>query len=50
MPKKTYLQAINEAVRLEMQRDPRVIVLGEDVAGNREPPARPAGSAACSGR
>ncbi|QUD90516.1 alpha-ketoacid dehydrogenase subunit beta [Phenylobacterium montanum] len=35
MPKKTYLQAINEAVRLEMQRDPRVIVLGEDVAGGQ---------------
>ena len=35
MSKKTYLQAINEAVRQEMQRDPRVIVLGEDVAGGQ---------------
>lgn len=35
MTKKTYLQAINEAVRQEMQRDPRVIVLGEDVAGGQ---------------
>jgi acetoin:2,6-dichlorophenolindophenol oxidoreductase subunit beta len=33
--KKSYLQAINEAVRLEMRRDPRVIVLGEDVAGGQ---------------
>src|ERR1700736_5280811 len=29
----TYAQAINEAMRLEMRRDPRVILLGEDVAG-----------------
>src|SRR5947207_10608118 len=29
----TYAQAINEALRLEMRRDPRVILLGEDVAG-----------------
>ncbi len=29
----TYAQAINEAIRLEMRRDPRVILLGEDVAG-----------------
>ena len=35
MSKKTYLQAINEAVRQEMERDPRVIVLGEDVAGGQ---------------
>lgn len=35
MSRKTYLQAINEAVRQEMQRDPRVIVLGEDVAGGQ---------------
>jgi pyruvate/2-oxoglutarate/acetoin dehydrogenase E1 component len=33
MPKKTYLQAINEALRLEMTRDSRVIIIGEDVAG-----------------
>jgi pyruvate/2-oxoglutarate/acetoin dehydrogenase E1 component len=35
MSKKTYLQAINEAVRQEMERDPRVIVMGEDVAGGQ---------------
>ncbi|HEV2365634.1 MAG TPA: alpha-ketoacid dehydrogenase subunit beta [Caulobacteraceae bacterium] len=35
MSKKTYLQAINEAVRQEMQRDPKVIVIGEDVAGGQ---------------
>src|SRR5262245_47639083 len=29
----TYRQAINEALRLEMRRDPTVILLGEDVAG-----------------
>ncbi|MBE3559262.1 MAG: alpha-ketoacid dehydrogenase subunit beta [Ktedonobacteraceae bacterium] len=29
----TYAQAINEALRLEMRRDPRVVLLGEDVAG-----------------
>lgn len=29
----TFSQAINEALRLEMRRDPTVIVLGEDVAG-----------------
>jgi acetoin:2,6-dichlorophenolindophenol oxidoreductase subunit beta len=29
----TLSQAINEAIRLEMRRDPAVVVLGEDVAG-----------------
>jgi pyruvate/2-oxoglutarate/acetoin dehydrogenase E1 component len=33
MTKKSYRQAINEALRQEMRRDPNVIVLGEDVAG-----------------
>jgi pyruvate dehydrogenase E1 component beta subunit len=33
MAKKTYRQAINEALRQEMERDPRVIIMGEDVAG-----------------
>jgi pyruvate/2-oxoglutarate/acetoin dehydrogenase E1 component len=29
----TFSQAINEAIRLEMRRDPTVIVMGEDIAG-----------------
>jgi acetoin:2,6-dichlorophenolindophenol oxidoreductase subunit beta len=29
----TVAEAINEAIRLEMRRDPRVILMGEDVAG-----------------
>jgi acetoin:2,6-dichlorophenolindophenol oxidoreductase subunit beta len=33
MAKKTYRQAINEALRQEMERDPRVILMGEDIAG-----------------
>ncbi len=33
MPQKSMRQAINEALRLEMRRDPTVIVIGEDVAG-----------------
>ncbi len=33
MAKKSYRQAINEALRQEMQRDSRVIIIGEDVAG-----------------
>ena len=33
MPTKTIREAINEALRLEMRRDPTVIVMGEDVAG-----------------
>ena len=33
MAKKSIRQALNEAMRQEMRRDPRVIVIGEDVAG-----------------
>lgn len=33
MPKKSYRQAINEALRQEMERDPRVVIMGEDIAG-----------------
>jgi pyruvate dehydrogenase E1 component beta subunit len=31
MPVMNVIQAVNDALRLEMQRDPRVVVLGEDV-------------------
>ncbi len=33
MSKKTFRQAINEALHAEMRRDPCVVVIGEDVAG-----------------
>jgi pyruvate/2-oxoglutarate/acetoin dehydrogenase E1 component len=33
MPKKTMREAINEALHLEMARDPSVIIIGEDVSG-----------------
>ena len=29
----TFAQAVNEAIRQEMRRDPTVIVMGEDIAG-----------------
>lgn len=29
----SYLKSINEAIRLEMRRDPDIIILGEDIAG-----------------
>jgi len=38
MAKKTYRQAINEAIASEMRRDPRVIVMGEDNAGGTAAP------------
>jgi len=43
MSSKTYLQAINEAMRQEMRRDQRVIVLGEDVAGGQYASGEPGG-------
>jgi acetoin:2,6-dichlorophenolindophenol oxidoreductase subunit beta len=33
MTKKSFRQALNEAMRQEMERDPTVIALGEDIAG-----------------
>jgi acetoin:2,6-dichlorophenolindophenol oxidoreductase subunit beta len=33
MPQKTIRQALNEALAQEMRRDPKIIVIGEDVAG-----------------
>jgi pyruvate dehydrogenase E1 component beta subunit len=33
MPRKTFMQAINEALVQEMERDPTVVVFGEDVVG-----------------
>src|SRR5215475_9106264 len=38
MSKKSFRQAINEALRHEMARDPRVILIGEDIAGGRGSP------------
>ena len=32
----SFIQAINEALRQEMNRDPDVIVMGEDIAGGGE--------------
>ena len=32
----SFIQAINEALRQEMDRDPDVIVMGEDIAGGGE--------------
>ena len=31
MPEMNIIQAVNDALRIEMRRDPRVVVLGEDV-------------------
>ena len=38
MAKKSYRQAINEAMAQEMRRDPRVIVMGEDNSGGIQSP------------
>jgi pyruvate/2-oxoglutarate/acetoin dehydrogenase E1 component len=38
MSKKSYRQAINEALRQEMRRDPTVVIMGEDVAGGAGAP------------
>src|SRR4029077_3535680 len=38
MSQKSYRQAINEALRQEMRRDPRVVLLGEDIAGGAGAP------------
>jgi len=38
MSKKSYRQAINEALRQEMERDSRVILIGEDISGGMGAP------------
>jgi pyruvate dehydrogenase E1 component beta subunit len=38
MSKKSFRQALNEALRHEMRRDPRVVIMGEDVAGGAGAP------------
>jgi pyruvate dehydrogenase E1 component beta subunit len=35
MPKKSYRQAVNEALRQEMRRDPTIVLIGEDLAGGQ---------------
>lgn len=35
MPQKSYRQALNEALHLEMRRDSRIIVMGEDITGGK---------------
>ena len=40
MSKKTYRDAINEALAQEMRRDPTVVVMGEDNAGGTDAPGR----------
>ncbi len=40
MPMKTIRQALNEALAQEMRRDPRVVVIGEDVAGGAGTPGQ----------
>jgi pyruvate dehydrogenase E1 component beta subunit len=46
----TFRDAINEAMRLEMRRDPSVILIGEDVAGGaRLPHIEGAGTEAWGG-
>ena len=35
MSKKSFRQALNEALRLEMRRDDRVLVIGEDITGGK---------------
>ena len=36
MPMKSLRQAINEAIDHEMARDPRIVLIGEDIAGGKE--------------
>ena len=38
MAKKSYRQAISEALRQEMERDHRVVIMGEDISGGMGAP------------
>jgi pyruvate dehydrogenase E1 component beta subunit len=38
MARKSFRQAVNEAIRQEMERDPTVVLMGEDVAGGAGAP------------
>jgi len=38
MAKKSFRQAINEAIRQEMERDPTVVLMGEDISGGMGAP------------
>ena len=35
MAKKSFRQALNEALKLEMRRDDSIIVIGEDITGGK---------------
>ena len=36
----TYIQAVNEVLHQEMEQDPSVIIMGEDIAGGAGRPAK----------
>src|SRR3546814_9088824 len=40
MAMKSFRQAVNDALRQEMRRDPRVVLMGEDVAGGTGSPGQ----------
>ena len=44
MSVKTFRQAINEALHQEMERDPTVIMIGEDIVGGHDGSANAPGS------
>ena len=49
MARKTYLQALNDAMRQEMERDPSVFILGEDVGGEKRVRGTPISESAIVG-
>ena len=47
MAKMTFQQALNQALAQEMERDERVILMGEDIVGGSGSPERWMPGAAC---